>query len=675
MTFARPFVYPIAAVLACLVPAITASPTHAAEKAAAGKLLVELPSPSTAPLGKGPVRYVDAARGDDGADGSLERPWKSINYGLTKIQAGETLALRGGTYYENVRVAVRGTAEAPITIRNYPGENPILDGGYAEFAADSQSAWEPVAGGKDEYRSTRTYGNIRYALGSFVDSMIGLHTYYHAIDLRAEGQVWTPLDPAGPKSGKIEMAPVYCGPGLWYDAATGRIHTRLSHTSLKYMMNYEGETDPRRVPLVIAAAHHVPLRLDGAQNVKITGLTIRGGGHDTVILEQTRDIVFDDCTIWAASNGFRGNGAVDLKITRCGFHGNLPPWTFRAENSLRHRTDSDPRDITRLNTHALLVCSAGREFDVYAFPQNDRWEISYCDFTDAHDGVYFGGMNAKFHHNVIRRLHDDGMYLSPMYANYRGSPAKIEIYENLITECLTAVAFGGPELVTSDTIYIYRNRFLLDTVVPTARPSEEGVSPGFTSSGPIGDHGSPPWSRMHIYHNTFRLIRQARSAEHTLSGAYGPDRQRYLFNNIIENVTWPASIPAEITAKETGGKPPRFAAVVVPPSDQGASDGNLYWVAGVDAAQGLAALEKYRKSPAYEESKKTYPAGSTTNSIVADPKRDEVDRLQAGSPAIDAGVPIPADWPDTLRDKDAGKPDIGALPKDAEPLNAGRFAQ
>jgi hypothetical protein len=37
-------------------------------------------------------------------------------------------------------------------------------------------------------------------------------------------------------------------------------------------------------------------------------------------------------------------------------------------------------------------------------------------------------------------------------------------------------------------------------------------------------------------------------------------------------------------------------------------------------------------------------------------------RLDGKSPAIDAGVAIPSDWPDTLRGKDKGKPDIGAIP-------------
>ena len=37
-------------------------------------------------------------------------------------------------------------------------------------------------------------------------------------------------------------------------------------------------------------------------------------------------------------------------------------------------------------------------------------------------------------------------------------------------------------------------------------------------------------------------------------------------------------------------------------------------------------------------------------------------RLDPKSPAVDAGVPIPSDWPDPLRGKDKGKPDLGAVP-------------
>ena len=49
--------------------------------------------------------------------------------------------------------------------------------------------------------------------------------------------------------------------------------------------------------------------------------------------------------------------------------------------------------------------------------------------------------------------------------------------------------------------------------------------------------------------------------------------------------------------------------------------------------------------------------------------------LAKGSPAIDACEPIPEDWPDPLRSKDAGKPDAGAFPLGAGPLKVGRFGR
>ena len=51
------------------------------------------------------------------------------------------------------------------------------------------------------------------------------------------------------------------------------------------------------------------------------------------------------------------------------------------------------RDITRFNTHALLVSDANREFSVYAYPFSDDWEIAYSDFSDAHDDLHPGTPN------------------------------------------------------------------------------------------------------------------------------------------------------------------------------------------------------------------------------------------------------------------------------------------
>ena len=45
--------------------------------------------------------------------------------------------------------------------------------------------------------------------------------------------------------------------------------------------------------------------------------------------------------------------------------------------------------------------------------------------------------------------------------------------------------------------------------------------------------------------------------------------------------------------------------------------------------------------------------------------------MRKDSPAIDAGQPIPAEWPDPLREQDKGAPDSGALPLGMKPWGVG----
>src|SRR5262245_38458915 len=92
-----------------------------------------LPTAWKAPLEKGTTYFVDAAKGDDRNDGSKARPWKTVQHGAKRLKPGETLYLRGGTYYEKLHLTRSGTAEAPIVIASYPGELAVLDGGLREF--------------------------------------------------------------------------------------------------------------------------------------------------------------------------------------------------------------------------------------------------------------------------------------------------------------------------------------------------------------------------------------------------------------------------------------------------------------------------------------------------------------------------------------------------------------
>ncbi len=92
-----------------------------------------LPEASSRPTAAGPGRYVDAVKGNDANDGTREQPWQTVSHAVRQLSAGDTLYLRGGTYYEHVKLTQSGQPGQPITIRSYPGELVILDGGFREF--------------------------------------------------------------------------------------------------------------------------------------------------------------------------------------------------------------------------------------------------------------------------------------------------------------------------------------------------------------------------------------------------------------------------------------------------------------------------------------------------------------------------------------------------------------
>jgi hypothetical protein len=606
--------------------------------------------------GKGSAYHVDPAKGDDRNDGGKETSWRTIGHAMKQLKAGDTLYLRGGSYHENVSIALAGKKEAPITIRSAPGEQAILDGSWREFQDSATEAWEACPGGvAGEYRSKKRYPNLRNVVGSFGDSMIGLQTYYHRIDLQASGEVvvWEKPDAMATS----DIKPLWCGPGLWYDHATGHIHARLSHTHLPASVpNYRGETDPRKVPLVIAPFTSTPLTLDGAKHIRIQDIVLRGAGYTSIVLDQAQDIEIDNVTVWCGTYGMRISGTRDLRVLRTGFYGSVAPWTFRGDGSKRDYPGRPHRNISRLNTHSHLEIESGRESSVYATPQNDDWEIAHCEFTDAHDGPYLGSINVKFHHNLIENLQDDGIYLSPMYMRHRldNRDPEIHIYQNVFRGLLTALAFGGTEATTRDKVFVYRNVFDLRAKVQTGRPTAQRAEASFSTGKVIGDHGSPPWSAMNIYHNTFIAAEGSRQADMVTLGASKPERPRRVFNNIFLHLE----------------RMPAFIGAV--PANDAIEDGNLYWSPGADKVAANY-FNKYRASQQFTESKKSYPPGSSTHSLVADPKLRESDpRLQEGSPAVDAGVVLDEKWPDPLRKQDRGKPDIGALPAGADRLTVGR---
>ncbi|MGN9755789.1 carbohydrate-binding protein [Streptomyces sp. SD31] len=91
----------------------------------------------TTPAPTGPVLYV-APNGTDGAAGTQSAP-TTLTSAISRISAGGTIYLRGGTYNQSATVTIpvgnNGTSSARTKLSAYPGETPVLN-----FSAQSESS-------------------------------------------------------------------------------------------------------------------------------------------------------------------------------------------------------------------------------------------------------------------------------------------------------------------------------------------------------------------------------------------------------------------------------------------------------------------------------------------------------------------------------------------------------
>lgn len=82
------------------------------------------------PNGLPTVYYVAPSGGSDSNSGAIGAPFATINKGISVMQPGDTLYMRGGTYHQLVRFPTgkQGTPDKWFTMSSYPGEWAIIDG-------------------------------------------------------------------------------------------------------------------------------------------------------------------------------------------------------------------------------------------------------------------------------------------------------------------------------------------------------------------------------------------------------------------------------------------------------------------------------------------------------------------------------------------------------------------
>ena len=81
--------------------------------------------PAALPASRGRTLYVSPSGSDDNA-GTRARPWRTLEHAFDRLKPGERLLVRAGTYVESPSLRRSGLPNAPITVRAYPGERPVV---------------------------------------------------------------------------------------------------------------------------------------------------------------------------------------------------------------------------------------------------------------------------------------------------------------------------------------------------------------------------------------------------------------------------------------------------------------------------------------------------------------------------------------------------------------------
>ncbi|MEG0386266.1 MAG: right-handed parallel beta-helix repeat-containing protein [Solibacillus sp.] len=89
--------------------------------------------------------YYVSPDGSDESGGTIESPWKTIQYAVNQAESGDVINVRGGIYKEMVVISEKQAKDDQlITIQNYPYEKPILDAEGIEITSSNRAGFEII---------------------------------------------------------------------------------------------------------------------------------------------------------------------------------------------------------------------------------------------------------------------------------------------------------------------------------------------------------------------------------------------------------------------------------------------------------------------------------------------------------------------------------------------------
>jgi hypothetical protein len=456
--------------------------------------------------------YYVATNGSDANSGSIDRPWFSVKYALTKLTNNDTLYVREGVYYET---GLSVSNRSGILISAYGQEKAEITGGIQDFRAPGDK-WELYDAPTNLYRTKNTYP-VGYVNAWLLDDGIQLVQYASLANLQSANY--------GPVNG---FTPMYQGPGVtsYFD---GHIYMRLQN-------NPNDLVDPLGKPISSVPAdidpnhHRISISFTGtlftisnSSNVKFKNLTVSHAKYLFDTPASSSKFEFDGCSFNYSSYGFvlRGTStaptARDYEIHNCDFNNGLPDYVYWCD--VKNKDQEVGEAYPEFQAEAISGPAPG-------------FYIHHNRFHDSFDAMDLdaGTENARILYNEFYRLRDDAITFKIV--------KNVEVGHNIMWRVGEGVScdFDLTDTKTDGDVYVHHN------IIDASQYQHGGRTGNYRASNwPVwqicdvfGSHGDTYPAKWKVYNNTTVHRRSGYSydpAELPAKTQSGSDL--YVYNNIF----------------------------------------------------------------------------------------------------------------------------------------------
>jgi hypothetical protein len=387
------------------------------------------------------VFYVDSLGNDNNNGTSNATAFKTLTKALNSIAtAGTTIYVRKGTYYEgDLNITKSGATNSPITIRNFPGEYPIING--------TDRTFNPVWVVHDAANNVYKTASAAQPLHAYIN---GNHLFHYLKLTDLVNKVWSQPN------------------GFFHDGTTFYVRFPMGAT-------------PGNTTITIPK-YTSGIQVDQQSNIVIKGITFAYFGYG----DYPRGIYLNVATSIMIDSGAFHHTHIGVALKRNSDYNTVQHCSFNESPKSQFNWDAVKTGGVDYEAGGICVYTSN-------LPNNGN-VFRYNTFNDLFDAMAPGSedlagysSNMDIYDNVFNAVGDDAISLDGVATNLR-------VYNNTISNYLTGISAAplskGPTYIFRNVLYNSNASLWKSNSIYTPYPFKFNVNSSLSTN----------W--VYLYHNT-----------------------------------------------------------------------------------------------------------------------------------------------------------------------------